>query len=180
MNSISIYHVNSRSEIEKCKKSFESNNPHLYTAKEDGFWAGNGMYFWDNIGNANYWLKHSRKKDPIILKAKLNYSSSDILDLTDNTVMNTFNELWPAVAKKFKINEKATLGKKINTLTEFFGTKVKVVKEIGLYPRVKNHEFLNVNSGQIKLPHVTGQARIIYCVKTTAVLSNLQIINNEV
>lgn len=57
-----IYHVNSLKSIQKVIDSFNTNNPKLYIAREDGYWAGSGMYFWDNIGNANYWLSNSKKR----------------------------------------------------------------------------------------------------------------------
>ena len=52
------YHVNDE---ERCKKFIE--NKDYIIISDDTFWLGNGMYFWDNNSNANYWLKEKQRKD---------------------------------------------------------------------------------------------------------------------
>ena len=172
-----LYHVNSLKEIKKCITSFENGSPKLYTAKEDGFWAGDGMYFWDNPGNAQYWLRHTKKEHPVILEAKVIYNINDILDLTDKEVLASFYNLWPMVAQKFNVNPNVSLGKKINTITRAFDGKIKLVKELGLYPALKEDKFLNLPStNKMERPHVTSTVRTIYCVKEESVLSELKIL----
>lgn len=45
-----LYHSN---DYERCNY-FITKKELIYT-KEDGIWLGEGMYFWDNENNANYW-----------------------------------------------------------------------------------------------------------------------------
>lgn len=179
-----VYHVNSLKNIHRIINSFNTVNPRLYVAKEDGYWAGSGMYFWDNIGNANYWLNKSKKDKPRILRARLSYNSIEILDLSDIAVLNKFNDRWPKIAQLFEVEEHVSLGKKINTIVEFM-TELKVVKEIGFYPKIKytdavedysakEHDFLEVPDN-INGPHVTARAKTIYCVNDPRMLSSLEI-----
>lgn len=186
-SSVYLYYVNSRDNIESCIQSYSIGDLKLYTAIEDGYWAGSGMYFWDNLGNANYWLKKSKKKNPVILRARLTFSNDELLDLSDNFVLDKFNNLWPVVAKRLKISKNATLGKKINQIVKIYDGDIKVVKEIGYYPKrilennnhirttSKEHDFLNV-SNKYAYPHVTSKVKTIYCVKEPSVLSELEVI----
>lgn len=179
-----VYHVNSLKNIRRIINSFNTDNPELYVAKEDGYWAGSGMYFWDNIGNANYWLNRSQKDNPKILRARLSYNSNEILNLSDIAVLNKFNDRWPKIAQLFEVEEHVSLGKKINTIVGFM-KEIKVVKEIGFYPKIKytddaedysdkEHDFLEVPDN-INVPHVTAKAKTIYCVKDPKMLSSLKI-----
>lgn len=177
LSSTYIYHVNSLKNIETVVHSFDVHRPQLYVAKEDGFWAGNGMYFWDNIGNANYWLRMSRKSNPVILKAKLTYASLNMFDLTDSETLSTLNELWPLAAKKYNVKSNVSLGKKINTISEFFNGNLKVVRELGYYPAKKEHAFVRQDIDMQK-PHVTTNAKIIYCIKDYTVLSDLKVLRS--
>lgn len=172
-----LYHVNSREEIEKCVNSFKNGNPKLYIAKENGFWAGTGMYFWDNYGNAQYWLKQSKKKHPAILKARVTFDDKNILDLTDKSVLSAFQKKWLCIAKRLDVNPNVSLGKKINTIIEIFDGDIKLVKELGLYPSLREDKFLNLPVSKPRYPHVTSKVRVIYCIKDVSVLSNLRILD---
>ena len=56
---IIVYHCN---DIERCDIFLEKKD-YMIESKEDGIWLGEGMYFWDNYSNANYWLHEKERKD---------------------------------------------------------------------------------------------------------------------
>ncbi|HIW89801.1 MAG TPA: hypothetical protein H9869_08035 [Candidatus Ligilactobacillus excrementipullorum] len=174
---IPVYHVNSPENIHKVFSSFEKGSKNLYCTKEEGFWAGNGMYFWDNKGNAAYWkrTRENRKKlTSATLMADLLIDDDSLLDLTDQEVLNTVNRLWPRVAERFNLNNGYySIGKKINCICEMI-PEIKVVKICGYYPRKKEHSFLEKEK---KRPHVTLKSKIIFCVKASDRLQDLSIIS---
>lgn len=59
---ILVYHVNSFDKVDAVIKSFNSGKNQLYVSEEDGYWAGSGMYFWDNRGNVAYWKKDRERE----------------------------------------------------------------------------------------------------------------------
>lgn len=169
---ILVYHVNSQENISSVVSSYKDNRGELYFSKEDGFWAGDGMYFWDNKGNAKYWKK-SRHND-YILKADLKIDENYILDFTDLDVVQRFETIWPLIAKKFHINVDATTpGKRINLICKFIDT-VKVVKINGYYPNMPESYFISGGRDGSSIPHMTVKAKTIFCVKNADVLDNIK------
>lgn len=63
---------------------------------EDGDWAGKGIYFWDNLGNAQYWLKEKNRKNQKqkynIVRTYLSVPANEVLDLTEPTEIRSFEE----------------------------------------------------------------------------------------
>lgn len=167
-----VYHVNTHKNISNVVDSYKNGSVELYTSVEDGYWAGNGMYFWDNKGNANYWKK-SRHND-YILKADLKIDENYILDFTDLDVVRHFETIWPLIAKKFHINGDATTpGKRINLICKFFDT-VKVVKINGYYPNMPESYFISGGRDGSSIPHMTVKAKTIFCVKDADLLDNIK------
>ena len=54
-----LYHCNDE---KRCLKFLDSDT-YMIISNEDGRWLGQGMYFWDNYGNAKYWEKVKQRKD---------------------------------------------------------------------------------------------------------------------
>lgn len=169
---IPVYHVNSPEEVSAVVKSFDNGDGRLFFTKENGYWAGNGMYFWDNEGNANYWKKNRKKNrnlDSDILVADLLLDEDSVLDLTNEEVLNVWNDLWPKVAKKYNTSIDCSPGKKINLICRTLGT-VKVVKVCGFYPQKNEHSFFE---GNIEKPHMTSRTKTIFCIKDSDRLRNV-------
>ncbi|WP_057828741.1 hypothetical protein [Liquorilactobacillus cacaonum] len=156
------YHVNSPETIQKILDSFTNGVGELYTTIEDGYWAGNGMYFWDNTGNADYWVRQRKHKglSSKVMGTSLLIDEDSILDLTNENVLNSFERLWPMVAEKLGVDQECSPGKKVNSICEVF-EKIKIVKLCGYYPKKKEHPFFDNSS----TPQMTIKARIIFCVK---------------
>lgn len=173
-----VYHVNTQENIAKVVDSYKNGSGELYTSVEDGYWAGNGMYFWDNEGNANYWKKI--RHNNYILKANLKIEENCILDLTDKDVLDELDQLWPSVAKKFHIDFDSPPGRKINTICKYL-KKIKVVKINGYYPNMHENRIIFKGKKNRKgKPHLTIKSKIIYCVKSADRLENVrQLVREE-
>lgn len=167
---ILVYHVNSQENISSVVSSYKDNRGELYFSKEDGFWAGDGMYFWDNKGNAKYWKKTTKNK--FMLSADINIDEDYFLDFTDKDVLEEWENLWPLVAKKFHISNDSTPGKKINTICKFM-PNIKIVKINGYYPNVNERKFISGGKEESGLPYMTIKTKTIFCVKCSDVLDNV-------
>lgn len=69
------------------KHSFEQ-----FHVKDDD-WGGDGVYFWDNIGNTKYWLTSHWKNDKeqaSIVQIELQVNINDILDLSEPIIVSEF------------------------------------------------------------------------------------------
>ncbi|ETY73749.1 hypothetical protein LFAB_10845 [Lactiplantibacillus fabifermentans T30PCM01] len=117
---ILVYHVNSSRQITTTVQSFVSGYNRLYVSEEDGYWAGAGMYFWDNVGNVVYWQRDRENKgiETAVLSATLLLSEDNVLDLTDDNIVKLYKKLWPIVAKKYRVSEKCSPGKKSTLYVE--------------------------------------------------------------
>ncbi len=149
---------------------------------EDEDWLGYGMYFWDNLSNAKYWINKKTKRG---VKNEISITKSHIiidenLDLSDEDIMKTMNELWIEIClkekKKIESENKKLYypknkkieeltGKKIDYIFEYFEKfkAFKTIKAIGYYPNRKENDFfykVDLSKG-----HVTGLAKVIYCVR---------------
>ncbi|WP_154646053.1 hypothetical protein [Peptoanaerobacter stomatis] len=108
-----VYHSNSKNKLEK---SITENR--LFISK-DIFYLGDGMYFWTNERDCDYWYEKKIKENKNnkiqtdIIKAKFSlcYDSNCIYDLTCDKEF----ELLEKLAQKLKIN-KCKLGVLINAI----------------------------------------------------------------
>lgn len=158
------YHTNSP---EKC---IDFLNKDCIIESKDKYWLGNGMYFWDNHGNALYWAKQKKRKDCLakVCIVKANIIIDQLLDLTDNDVIDTINDIWNNYCCRKRINSDRPLGIKLNTLFDFFSDfndKYKVIKAVGYYKDHKLHNFF-IDS------NVSSQIKTIYCVKSSNKISD--------
>jgi len=132
----------------------------------DKHWLGNGMYFWDNLGNAHYWANEKKRKDnlPKVYIIRANIVVDQMLDLTDNDIINKINDIWNQYCYRKRINSDKPLGVKLNTLFKFysnFHSNYKVIKAVGYYKDHKLHNFF-IDS------NVSSQVKTIYCVKCSS------------
>ncbi|RHW48710.1 hypothetical protein [Lactobacillus bombicola] len=170
-HSILVYHVNSQENITSVINSYKDNAGKLYFSNEDGFWAGSGMYFWDNKGNANYWKM--RTHNEFMLSANLNIDENCILDFTDQDVLEQYEKLWPLIAEKFHVSNNSTPGKKINTICKII-PNIKIVKVSGYYPNIDERPFISGGKKKSSDPHMTIKTKTIFCVKCFDVLDNVR------
>ena len=156
----------------------------MIESKEDGIWLGEGMYFWDNYSNANYWLHEKERKDTqdkqfSIIKG--NAIISKILDLTDFDICNTFEKIWRLYANKVGIDINIPLGKKINFLFDnvtFVRDAYDVIKIHGKYNRTPENDLYryNIHSTQTE---PTLNVKTIYSVRKNDCLFNFKYYREE-
>lgn len=192
---IPVYHIgkkedNSSFYIDKSKQ----------VSQEDGDWAGKGFYVWDNMGNAEYWLKLKERKaknkktgiEYTVLKLALTVNENDILDLTDPISVEKFEEYINKLQKYEMFGLKKSYKHKGELINAYYKAIVafiekhseysktfeekylfKVTKVIGLYPMAKDSEFFKEKSSHWKEsdPHVTIKAKPIYAVRDLSLLS---------
>lgn len=173
---IPVYHADSK----KRNDDFINDKVQLLSSVEDGYWCGSGMYFWDNVSNALYWLERVKKikgGNSSICLASLQYSKDECLDLTDETEANQLLEYAEAFLDKLSPSERPRLNKKkpgaivnfvFNSLKEAGLPVFKVVKVAGLYSGKSNVLFHEWYQG----PHVTSRSKTIYSVRNSELLSD--------
>lgn len=161
---IIAYHSNDKG---KCEKFVSENN--LIWCGEDGEWAGRGMYFWDNLSNAKYWMHQNQKRkvgNYSIVQATLLIDK--LMDLTDQDVRNAIGKLWICLITKIeKENMSFTLGAKINFLydhTELIIKCYPIIKMFGEYNNTPSDVLFQCTI-QSKRDCPTIKAKCVYCVK---------------
>lgn len=133
-----LYHCN---DVRRCG-FFISRNNYLIERVEDDIWLGNGMYFWDNKSNADYWKnerikkanKEKKKRAFAIVAARVNVDK--LLDLTDIDVCNMMSALWDTYEKKVGFSVTQELGGRLNILFREFNEieeAYNVIKVLGRY-----------------------------------------------
>lgn len=181
---ITLYHVDTVSR----NKSFVSGAYH--PSLEDGKWCGKGMYFWDNLSNADYWIRIKERHKVgqyNVAGSELICSSDDILDLTDDHVVKQLSIVAQYFANKYDIDiDMTSNGKVINfvydILKEQDNKLFSVVKAIGYYPNKKSDNFIRINedlSGKRRYNVVTDRARTIYCVRERDLVKNRFIVDSR-
>ncbi|CAI3619779.1 MULTISPECIES: hypothetical protein [Clostridium] len=160
------YHVNDK---KRCLKFIEEEN--YLIISEDVFWLGWGMYFWDNAGNAKYWLEqktYKNKNDEYTCTKSNIYTDEEFcLDLTDNETRDLVKKLWENYCTLKKEKREQPLGIKIDKLINFFDIleDTKVVRGIGDYNiEQKKKDVFRFNE-DFKGPQIRGDLKIIYCVR---------------
>lgn len=159
-SNIELYHCNDEKKI----NDFISKEEYLIISNHaaDDKWAGKGMYFWDNKGNADYWHRDRISKFPnsifLIAKANIEYNEDTLMDLTDLEIEKLCNGIIEKMESMGVIgaNNRDPLGKKIDFVSSVVGFKV--VKVIGHYGATPQTDYL-------KRSKVNNKNKIIYCVK---------------
>ena len=161
-----LYHCN---DAERCSQ-YLSNEDYIILCQEDGDWLGDGMYFWDNKSNAEYWyqkkLKDDSSKEYLIVQSQVLLSK--ILDLTDEKVCSFMSRLWSIYTTKIKVKENAETGLKLNCLFRYYhdllGTAYHVIKVFGFYPGNSEQSFI-VYDPKKRKPLPCMDIKCIYSVR---------------
>lgn len=171
---IKVYHCNDKDRVREYIKEDK-----IIDSMEDGYWLGNGMYFWDTQSNAEYWRKEkirkNNQKEYLIVSSFLKFSDDEILDLTDLNTQRKVENLWDKIALKEKYSKNPPLGKKLNMIYKimpFF----EVIKVIGVYPKTPKTELFS-QPKRSDSPHADNKNKVIYSVKTHKCLFEKKVID---
>lgn len=160
MLAIRCYHCGKKETIDRFCKDLDflpiSNH------KLDNKWAGPGMYFWENFGNAQDWYDtRTDKTTRGICKCMLKVEEEHLLDLTDRRIADSMQRIIEIMEKSEQISATDEVGIKISFLSDF--TNAKAVKIFGDYPNMKGSSFFTKPKNNE--PHVAITTKVIYCVK---------------
>ncbi|MDV3518212.1 hypothetical protein [Lentilactobacillus otakiensis] len=178
-----VFHVGEENKnIEFCR-----NKTSIIFHEEDGEWAGNGMYFWDNLYDVNYWLKHlnnvCKNEKHNCVKASLQVADKNMLNLTNNHDIDEFeNELYKMCSFVGKENEisKDYRGANINLYYRLYkaacgSPPFTVVKVNGYYKNIPTTSLIFRDDHEHKNYYATNNIRTIY-----SVLKSDNVINRRV
>lgn len=169
------YHANDKERVLK----FISDDINIINSN-DTLWLGDGMYFWDNKSNSEYWRKEKKKKesDKEFSILKSNLYIDQILDLTDLNTLKEMEALWDEFRKKSKHRKYYPLGQKINILFNYYEElpqAYKIIKVFGRYAYTPTINFFRMNR-QSKICEPIYDVKAIYCVKDKSIISNKEYI----
>lgn len=162
-----LYHCNDK---KRCSQFIDSDK-YMIVSQEDGNWLGQGMYFWDNLGNAKFWMGEKKKKDPSqeyqIVKARV--SMENLLDLTDIDICKAVQQLWDKCEQEMDLpkGKAVGLGLKLNTLCrsiEAFNTGYNVYKVFGKYNKTPKNQLIIYDLTNDKVEPILS-VKTIYNVK---------------
>lgn len=156
------FHANDKTRCEK----FLSDYSYLIISEDTEF-LGNGMYFWEQLSRAEWWLKEKHKD--VIVSAEI--ITDAMLDLNDPAVCSRIQHLYERIGsavrnryiKKYPKMDIQT-GVKLNVLFEmysFYMNAYKVVRGTRVYD-IEEPLFL-ANS------KLSSRAVDIYCIRTPEV-----------
>lgn len=174
---IILYHSN---EEEKCKEFVAKEGSLILSENsKDDIWLGVGMYFWDNIGNANWWKQKQCNRHPLAKYciAIANVNLNNMLDLTDYEVYMKLEELWKKVCVKCELDSNIQLGNKLNFLFDSFnfGNKYDLIKVYGKYNSTPNKGFFKFDYSTMKSEPTIG-VKCIYSVRNAKCIFEKDII----
>ena len=163
-NSI-LYHCNDNV---RCQK-FLDDQTFMIESKEEGIWLGNGMYFWDNRANAEFWYRKKQKNQKDLTIVCSNVYTDYMLDLTDLDICNKMQELWIFLVEELELDnvDKATLGHKLNYLYQYFEKfreEYQIIKVLRKYKKTPPNKFFEYNLNSAKAEPTTA-IKCIYNVK---------------
>ncbi|MCI8629250.1 MAG: hypothetical protein HFE57_07070 [Firmicutes bacterium] len=177
---IKVYHCNDK---QRCEKFLKEDN-YLIWSEEDGIWLGSGMYFWDNLANAQYWKGQKKRKTnnrkPLSIVSAHIYIDN-LLDLSDINTCNVVDDIWEAYCKTSKKpSQGVKLGEKLNILfkdedfKKYF-SKYTVIRIIGKYNYTPETSlfYYDIKSNRIE-PILS--AKYIYNVKNSNCIFNKELI----
>lgn len=151
-----LYHVNTH---EKIDNLLQSENLIISKHEADRKYAGYGMYFWDNRGNAKYWfnqkLRYERKSNLSLLIVSVSYNSDELLDLMDLEQEQLYMEIIQKMKESGQFKSKY-LGDKIDFLCKLLNCKI--VRVNANYPGTPA-------TGLLSGSFVTNKNKVIYCIK---------------
>ncbi len=169
-----VFHVGRKNKV----NHFCNDDNFIICHKEDGNWLGNGMYFWDNEYDANYWFCNLKKKYPdelyLCTKGNLKVPEDQMLNLTNKKDMDQFSKELEHLCSLFKREVKNSLGANINLYyklyEEFSGYKPFIVSKIfAQYANIPVNELIYKPSMG---PKITTNIRTIYSVLEASAIHN--------
>ena len=175
-----LYHSNKKEECEK----FISQEDYLIKSKnsKDDIWLGKGMYFWDNMGNANWWNKKQCYKNPDIeyVIAVVNARLDELLDLTDFDIYMKLEELWKTICEKMKKDPYIPLGNKLNFLFDSQGLEAiyAVIKVYGKYNATPSAGVFKFDYQTMKAEPTIG-VKCIYSIRDERCITEKELIKGE-
>lgn len=174
--------------------------PYIKTTGENGVWAGDALYFWDNLSDAQYWGGHRHSSFKMsYLKCQLESEdkNSDMLDLTNSKSVREFEaalrwfadaQNWAEIPELGSNWEKAPKGKLINLyyneMVDVLGVEpFKFVKIAGRYPRTPKTDILfqeteeDISTDPMKkhVPSATISYKVIYSVRNPSCLKDRRV-----
>lgn len=164
------YHVNEKL---KCKKSLKDVKE-LWS--KDKTWLGDGIYFWDNVSNANYWVGKKLKEHKSVIILKTHIFLNEVLDLTSEETNDYINKLWLEFSKRsalIKEGKSYELGEKLNFLINMVELDAKVIKAVGVYYR----DYRSIFDGVVK--NLTQHCKTVYCVRDISKIHKLEILEES-
>lgn len=172
---IAGYHCNDSERINKYVTTNE-----LIIDRRDTHWLGEGMYFWDNLANGNYWLRQKKRKYPSkefkIAKSIISYLENSMLDLTDVDICNSIERLFITYKKKLgDLGVDYPLGKKLNLLRELDSFTYSIVKVHGSYEKISS-DLIDYKPYNPNYPRPTNSVRTIYAVSDNELIKKSSII----
>ncbi|MGJ5911528.1 hypothetical protein ACSBQ8_04845 [Staphylococcus equorum] len=166
------YHCNEQDKIDK----FRNREMSLLISYEDDIWLGNGMYFWENKSNLDYWKRNreNRYPDTNFSTVEAMLSLEFLLDLSDKEHRNFCKKVLKDLINRGKGNGidesilNKDLGEIINVLfsnTDILTKHFDVLRTHGLY-NWEEDKFLVGNDNKYKnINSPTSNVKTIYCVK---------------
>lgn len=139
----------------------DDNSMLLSNHRHDNKWAGPGMYFWDNLGNAEWWLStRTDKENRAICQCYLKINESDLLDFTDMSIVESMQKLIVIMEKNEAVFAEDEVGIKIAFLAKKLNSKA--IKLMGDYPNMRRSDFFSPSTTSA-VPNISS--RVIYCVR---------------
>ncbi len=176
---IKVYHCNDK---QRCEKFLKEDN-YLIWSEEDGIWLGSGMYFWDNLANAQYWKGQKKRKTnnrkPLVI-VSANIYIDNLLDLSDINTCDKIQQLWEMYCRiTNKSSKNINLGEKLNIL---FKSEIlekylanSVIRVIGKYNYTPSNSLFDSNLKSNKT-EPTLAAKYIYNVKNANCIFNKKLV----
>lgn len=178
---IPLYHANDEKRVSEFVRTGK-----LITSRDTGEWAGTGMYFWDNISNAEYWLNQKKNKSHGIdnflkCRANLSFEEMELLDLSDRGKLQELERGFELISKKMnksigvsRSSSSIGMSEKIDFIVDNLLTHIKIIKVIATYrSKPDNQAIFYKEKGY---PAVDESAKVIYVVRESARLSGRKIL----
>lgn len=182
--SIPVYHVGEKkqnSDFCEGKEIAESTNAEN--------WAGSGLYFWDSLKNAEYWINSKKDEDReyTIVKANFEIEEEKLLDLTnaasfkdfeytvnlvkmfDNDIADDRDHFGILINAVFYFLEESELIDDCSVKGYFLSKIFYAVKIIGYYP--KSEEVDRFSESEKGKSHPTVKSKIIYNIREQDLLT---------
>lgn len=177
---------------ENLKEFCEKNKIYI---SEDTHYLGDGMYFWGNRQDLEFWynkkLKESTNKKVIKIKAQIEYNDDQVMDLTVKEDFEKLLKIFDIISRAHKEKvgtSKLALGQVINkiyyskdTIISEYISNIKIMK-IGLSYKDLNCGYISEKKDYYskklsKNQNIVFDVRTIYCTKVGAKVLFKEIIN---